>query len=160
MRLFNHTVDCYNSIYTLPIYNWWMGHKENDVSYLMVNRKQPSTKQSDRLQKIWIKIYDEYIERYGFNQEVLDILHKRIEIAKLKIQRAKGSRTASTDIEIAEFDLQNMINAMHKEENFLASKPIIEHVLGFQIDIKTTSVAEYMDYGETAKQIANKKAAA
>lgn len=158
MILFNHKIDCYDSIYTLPVFNWWMGHKENDVSYVMHARKRVNKKQSAFLQTIWKSIYDQYIDRYGFSDDLLDILRKRVEIAKLKVLRAKGVATADTDIDIAELDLQKMLDEAHSEDNFFASKPAIQHILGYQINIKTTSVAEYMDCAETAKQMATKKA--
>lgn len=151
----------YTSIDTLPIWNWVKIHEANDLSYLIKgDDRQVKKKQIKVLDAAWKRIYDEYIKRYGFNQAMLTILRKQKQITKMKVEYwTTGDRTLLTFIEINQRELDKMIESTHSKENFFASKPWMEKLLGFRINIHHVSVAEWMDYAKTCEQLVKKQAA-
>ena len=61
-----------------------------------------------------------------------------------------GDRTHKTFIAIEQIELDKLLNVKQSKTN--SSKVAIEKNLGFQLNMKTTSVTEYYDYIEEIKQ--------
>jgi hypothetical protein len=163
------TRNCYTSVDTLPIWKWVAVHEKNDLSYLFKGERKKVYKwQLFILNEVWKSIYDEYVTRYGFSEAMLDMLRKQKQIAKMKVRRwatkdENGNLIEDegqiTFIQIAERELETMRKVAHSKDNFFSQKPWMEKLLGFRINIHKVSVAEWMDYCETCKQLVKNKAA-
>lgn len=133
---------CYNSIDTLPVYNWWQIHKTNNYNLLVIDNGKVSNKY---LILLWKKIYDEYFEKYGLGDAFISILEKKKEIALLKCERwINDDKSLETLINVASLELEELEKVSGMD--FLETKAYIEKTLNFQIDMKRTSVNEYYSY--------------
>lgn len=144
----------YESIEDLPIWNWNKIHEKSDFTYLRVNRINGKVLKEHyhTLKKAWDKVYDEYINQFGFSEELLNQHQKIKEIALYKAQKIEtGDQSLNTMIEIAEKELVGMRSAQNKGGDFWQSKATIEELLGFQIDAKKTSVVEFYSYVRNLK---------
>ena len=54
------------------MWNWEKIHSTSELKYLFINRI--SIDNSEELEKIWRKIYDEYLIEFGLSQDYKDIL--------------------------------------------------------------------------------------
>jgi len=154
-------VRCYTTIDTLPVWWWYMVHNENDLSYIRKRRRDVTwwrrivwRLQAEALERVWESLYDQYIKRFGFSAELLAIVRKQKEIAKLRLKMGlNGDRSQQTFIEIANAELQRMLDASKSEGDFFSSKPWIEKGMGFQIDLMTTPTAAYYGYIKVIEQM-------
>ena len=145
----------YSGIDTLPIYNWWKIHSAEDYSYLLKDRrpgKYPLVQQ-EALNSFWVRVYDEYIKEFGFGRDFLDILRKRQQIARLKLQFIQTEDFSfKTFIAIEEQELAEMLNVAG-EASFYQVKARMERVLKYTIDPHRMSVSEFF---HTVKDLQNK----
>lgn len=99
-----------------------------------------------RLGAVFKAIYDQFITRFGFSEAFLDQINKRKQIALLKIDRmVSGDKSIRTLINIAEQELKAM-SRQTSEAGFYEMKGSLEQQLGFAIDPRRTSVAEFYSY--------------
>lgn len=144
----------YTSIDDLPIWNWNKIYEKNDYSFLKIGRKDSQITKSEfsELKKAWEKIFSEYIERFGFSYDFIAIHEQKKMIALLQLEFIEtGDRSKITFIELAQKELSMMTGGETKVD-FWKSKSILEKYLGFQIDVKNTSVAEFYSYYELIKE--------
>lgn len=143
---------CFNTLDELPIFNWWQLNS-GKLEYLFKKLRQPSKKEKTQLIKLFKKISSDYIDRYGITREFKFILNKQREIALYKLKYVKTEDAMLlTMIQIAEEQLKERTGDGEKGD-FYETKSAIETQLGFRIDPKTTTVAEYQGY---IKQIQKK----
>ena len=89
---------------------------------------------------------DEYIARFGFSEEFIDIIRKHKEIASYVARRLHtGDNTLIAFQQIAELELENMTKA-NKAGDFFELKATIETQMGFIIDPMRVSVGEFYSY--------------
>lgn len=142
--------EAYDSL-DAPVFVWQKVHETSDVSWLLIKRKKLNAKLRSALQKIWEKIYDEYLAEFGFSEEFINIKDKELEIAKLQLQMIlTGDRTKLAFIEIARIELDEMKKEIGKA-NFMTSKIAIENKFKFQINMMTTSIREFYSYIKNLK---------
>lgn len=136
----------YTGIDYLPILNWEMVHKKNDFSYLLVSPQKLNEDQQKKLAEVWVKIYDEYIEVFGFGEHFKDILKAKIEIAKLKLRKILEQKESLQNfINVQELKLTAM-ETKNVESDIYKTKALIEKKLGIRIPLKDTSVREFYSY--------------
>ena len=135
----------YDSIETLPIWNWNKIQNTSNLDFLLINKSNKKNKYVKDLESIWLKIQNEYIDRY----DVSDVYKKLIEI-KSNIALHKidfylyNKKVARTYWRIEEIKLKDLLS--DKETSFESSLIAIKRYMGFNLNPKTTTVMEYFDY--------------
>ena len=141
----------YESIDTLPIYNWWKVHEMGSFEYLLINREELTNKQQKRFAEVWKVLYNQYITRFGYTDQFLETMQKKKEIALLKVDLiTSGDKSLKVFIQIAEKELEEMTG---EDMDFYTGKSMLEKTLGFYIDIHKVSVAEYYSHFQVAKKV-------
>lgn len=145
----------YDSIEDMLIFNWWKIHETKDVSYLFKKEvdakkyKKNITIEDNKFLSIrWQRLYNQYIQRYGFSEDFLEIIEKERQIALMKIEMFENEEyTMETAIEIEEYNLNKKKESKSKvKSDFYKNKAVIEKNIGFRIDVKTCSVVEFISY--------------
>lgn len=137
-------LNCYSDIDEMPVFNWFKIHATGDFSYMLIRKRGISEKEAKILSKKFNLIYDQYISMFGFNEEFLSTLEKRRKIALLMIKKATtGDRTLNTLIKVHQAELNSMEEQKPAKSNFYEIKSFVEKQMGFQINIRTMSVAEF-----------------
>lgn len=144
----------YTSIEDLPMWNWNKIHEKKDYTFLRVNRinGQCSKYNHALLKKTWEKIFEEYIEEFGFSGQFLAIMEKRKQIAFYQLEFIEtGDFSIQTLIEVSEKELAQMM--VKDEKNSLwKTKSVIEKLIGFQLDAKKITVVEFYSHISTLKK--------
>ena len=135
--------DYYDSIDTLPIWNWWMIAQSSNINYL---RMDGNLKKKTDYVEAWFIIQDEYLEEYGDK----DALRKMLTLKKDWInQQVKfivdGDRAALNMANIIAIDMEDESSPsgyMKREDTII----LLEEKLGREIDPKIISVRKYNNY--------------
>lgn len=134
----------YSDIDEMPVYNWFKINSTQDLSFLLVKRKKLRPSEIKFLSKEFSKVYDQYIAMFGFNEMFLEILIKRLTIAKMQLRAIeKKDRGMATLIKIQEAELAQMVAMQPPTSTFYEIKDYVENKAGFQIDIHRMSVTEF-----------------
>lgn len=147
LKIYNYFFqEIYDSL-DAPVFVWEKIHQSDwDLSWLLVKRVPVNERLNKKLEKAWEKMYDEFITEFGFSDSFKSMLSKKIEIAKLKMRLAMtDDRSYETEIEIAELELSDLVKES-SGANFGEAKIAIEKHLGFQLNMKKTSIREYYGY--------------
>lgn len=148
----------YNSIEELPVFNWWKVNETNDVSFLLIKRKRISDLEKDTLVKVFRKLLDEYMTRFGLTESFLTILDKKKEVALMIVDRwVKNDKSLQIFIDIAKIELSWLLDEFSGQQDFYEFKSRVETMLGFAIDIKKTTVIEFYSYVKMLKQYGGRK---
>ena len=144
----------YDSIYNLPVYNFDVINKSHDYQQLMRDYERPAPSNVN-LERLWNRIYDEYLAVYGLGEVYERYTRTRVEAARLSrkayIEDQKHLRTiAAIKWQEAEDSLIDLDGAPLIEQAAQLSK-----FYGFRIDIMVVSVAEFKSYIENMKKEAN-----
>ena len=140
----------YNSIDEMPIYNWFKCI-EIDKSYVLIDRKKDTKETLEHIEQFEI-LYGQFIDTFGINEGLKDIITIQNEILCLKIDLAiTNDKSIENFIEIAEIELNDLLKDNTKGSN---NKTVImvEKWLGFPIDEYKVSVKKFYDYLEAIKQ--------
>jgi phenylalanine-4-hydroxylase len=137
----------------MPIYNWFKWHEEKDNSYLSKTRKIGSL-----VNYFGDKIMTQFIERFGFSETFIKALEKEKELVLLQARMAiTEDRSLSAFIKICQIEIEALRAETQDRSDFYEIKGVLEHEMGFQIDIKKVSVAEYYTYFKALKKIRPKQ---
>lgn len=127
-------------------------HEEHNLAYLVrtdtlhIGKRKVNKLREIALASIWNQIMEEYIKRFGFTEEYLEIVRKQKEIAQHQMKRIiTGDRTIETFIQICKNELKQMQNDM-TGSNFWELKGHIEKGMGFVINPMRVTVAEFYSY--------------
>jgi hypothetical protein len=143
---------CYDSL-DAPVFIWHKVHETRDLSWLLVKRQKVSGLILSRLEKAWVRIYDEYLEEFGKSEEFMMVKRKEAEISCMQVELIlTGDRTLETFIEIAQQELNELRGEMGKGD-FMESKIALETKLKFQINLMNTSIREFYSYLKYLKNI-------
>lgn len=138
-------VEIYDSI-DAPVSVWEKVHNTGDLSNLLVKKTQVDDKLQIKLNNAWEKMYNEYLEVFGFSESFKGLKNKEIEIALLKCRLVQtGDRSFETEIEIAEIELEDLRKGISGSD-FREAKIAIEKNMGFQINMNTTSIRDFYGY--------------
>lgn len=149
-----HQKVAYKSIDEMPIFNWNKIHETGDLKYLLHDKCKVESYEFRFLLKRWKKLYEQFIDRFGFSDEFLSILELEKNIALLKIEKAeRGDENIQTFIEIDEIKLQKKKAELGGvKSDFFDIKAGVESSLGFHIDTKKCTVVEFYSYVKTLKK--------
>jgi hypothetical protein len=138
----------------MPLYNWV---KCND-NLLQYARKDitKGNKIDDHL--YWVKLYDEYLEKFGLNdryKKYLDLMRKK---ALLQAEYViKKEKFKLTEIEITETKLKDLEVYFGDGQKIEVILTWLGMFLGYKIDQRNTSVTEYFvileEYGKANKKV-------
>lgn len=148
------------SIDDLPIYNWWQVHKTKDKSYILKNRRTLKKWETVAMKSIWDSLVNQYLEAFGINETYKEIIEIEKDILYLRTSAiAIGETPDRTLIEIREKDIADRLQAMgdRQQDSYYEHKGMMEHLLGFSIDIHKCSVKEYYSYKPVIESIMEKK---
>ena len=138
-------VEIYNSL-DAPISVWEKIHKTGDLSNLLINKKELTDNLIVKLEAAWEKMYNEYLEEFGFSDSFKDLKNKEVEIALLKCKLIQSDdRSYETEIEIAELELQDLKTGV-SDSDFKDAKIAIEKNMGFQINMSNTTIRDFYGY--------------
>lgn len=138
-------VELYDSL-DAPVYVWDKIHSGGDMSCLIVNKKKVKSVPITHLQEAFDRMYNEYIEEFGFGESFKSIKMKEIEIARLKCRLIQtDDRAYETEIEIAELELDELKKELAGSK-LSEIKIGIEKKMGFQLNMMTTSIREFYMY--------------
>lgn len=144
----------FRDIDEMPIYNWNKIHETGDLKYLIKDGFKAESYEIRFLLKRWKKLYEQYVNRFGFSDDFLSILELEKNIALLKIEKAeRGDENIQTFIEIDEIKLQKKKSELNSvKSDFFDIKAVVESSLGFHIDTKKCTVVEFYSYVKTLKK--------
>ena len=138
----------------MPIFYWNKIQETGNLSYLIltksvhINKKKVSIAKEIVLKKTWKKLTEEYISRFGFGDEFLDIARKQKELIRLKVDRAiSGDRSLNVFIKIIEDELLEL-QKPGTSGNFWELKGALDRA-GFDIRPMETSVSEFFTHVRT-----------
>jgi len=144
--------DVYPDLNTLPIANWWKINSTNNYAYLLRVNRDVSEQEYTILEGKYDNLMEDYIIRYGMNDQLNDVLEKQREIALMRIDLIlKNDPSLQTLIEVAEIELNELVKSQ-EGMSYQTLKAIIDKVMGFQINENTTSVVQFQSYIELTKQ--------
>ena len=134
--------DYYNSIETLPIWNW---HKISETANLIYLHRLEDYdgKKDDSLIKLWDKLQDEYLDEFGITRDFEAVLTLKKRWINTKSNFIlTGDRFLLNELDEIEIDLKDANQEKEitdKDETIL----LIEQQMGFPIDEKKMSVKKY-----------------
>ena len=146
----------YDSIHTLPVKNYDLYKETGKNSYLEEDGKEKDINYS----KIFEKIEDEIIDSFGLSTDIIQTEKTKNRILCLELEKIgkEGSelgrinnRIKAMQRELSDFDKANVIKST-LSKNLLQ----IGISLKMQLDPKTVTVAEYIDYYHLSKEHGNK----
>lgn len=140
----------YNTIDTLPIFNYGKISELEDLRYLIIQSDyfelpKITEKETEELFKAWEHINDEIIDYVGISEDYKSILRIKKAIALMKVELiTTGDKSLETLIELKQIELKN--SYPQKKNELDESIIYIESVLKIPIDVMTCSVKKYFSY--------------
>ena len=145
--------EVYGSIDDLPQWNWVQVHKSGNLAYIkkLDTYRKIEEDNSLELEKIWLEIYDEYLEEFGLSKEYKEILERKKNIARMKNEFIMtDNRTLLNFIKIEEMELKNTLDNSGGM-SFESVVDGIEKIQKIPINIKEITVYKYNNYLRTLK---------
>lgn len=134
------------------MFNWWQIHQGQHLGWLFRKLREPLEAELEQLRGIWVALYEDYVKRYGFSEGFLDQLRSEIYIARLIARKATGDRGADTLIKVEEVRLEEVKKKSIGMTDYYLLKASMESALGFTINPRECTVAEFQSYLTTIKQ--------
>ncbi len=149
-----HKSEVFSSIDDLPQWNWSQIHKTGNLAYLkkLNTYRKIEIDNSLVLEKIWLSIYDEYLEEFGLSKEYKEILERKKEIARLKNEFIMtDNRSLLNFIKIEELELEATFD---KSESMSFESVVIgiEKIQKIRLNPKEITVYVYHNYLRTLKE--------
>lgn len=137
----------YKSIDNLPILVWERIHKTEDITNLIIDKQEITDEQKEKLNEVWKKIYNEYIEVFGFSEQFKNVYEQKTKIARLKVKKIiSGDLSIENFIRIEQIKLNNMEKRIEIAPDIYDTKIIIEKKLGIRIPLNEVTVREFFSY--------------
>ena len=140
----------YNTIDTLPIFNYGKISELEDLRYLIIQSDyfelpEITEKETAELFNAWEHINDEIINYVGISEDYKSILRIKKAIALMKVELiTTGDKSLETLIELKQIELKN--SYPQKKNELDESIIYIESVLKIPVDVMTCSVKKYFSY--------------
>lgn len=140
----------YNTIDTLPIFNYGKISELEDLRYLIIQSDyfelpKITEKETAELFNVWENINDEIINYVGISEDYKSILRIKKAIALMKVDMiTTGDKSLETLIELKQIELKNSYPQAKQELD--ESIIYIESALKIPIDVMKCSVKKYFSY--------------
>jgi len=145
---------CFQDLDELPQYNWQQINKGN-YTYLFKEKREYKAKELEPLSMIYRALMKEYINEIGIEKDYKAVLMKQQELAILKCDYViTQDPIYKTLIEIAQGELKEMIDSKGQSD-YNEIKAYIDKQMGFQINLRTTSVKEFNSYINLVNKVSN-----
>ncbi len=141
----------YTDIDDLNMLSWIRIHKKKDMIYLLKKPKKINEAQRKELNKVWDKIYYEYILTFGFGDAFMNEIDQKLKIARLKNKQViTGDDSLINIIRANEIKLQG-IQKRTTGSDIYKTKEAIEKKIGIRIPLAECSVREFYSYLKNMK---------
>jgi hypothetical protein len=129
----------YDSIYELPVFNWWKMHEKNDSSFLL---KDKTLAVCDRAHAAFKKIQAQFIDEFGISDEYRKYLQLRVKMELMYIDQVRtGDKSNQAIIETIKIDIEQLFS--QKKPNHNAGVLYLSKAAGAFPDVMTMSVYRY-----------------
>lgn len=148
-KKFSKDIEMWQSIDTLPIYNFHKVMKNADFKPLI---KGEITEKKykiyiEKILKHWEVLYDEYLDHFGLDETLRRVMEIENKIAQLKIERwLEDEKSLESVIKIEQQKLEEIKGKKTKGTSFEEDVAIIEKYRGIGLDSKKTSVKMFYTY--------------
>ena len=147
----------FSSIDDLPQWNWSQVHKTGNLAYIkkLNSYRNIELDSSATLEKLWVDIYDEYLEEFGLSDEYKEIIRRKKSIARMKNEFIMtDNRSLLNFITIEEMELETILGnsgGMSFESVVVG----IEKIQGIKLIAKNITVYDYNNYLRTINNQSN-----
>lgn len=138
----------------MPIFYWDRVQETGNLSYLIrtknvhIGKKKVGFIKELALKKVWNDLTEEYISKFGFSEDYIEIARKQKELIRLKVDRAiNGNKSANAFINIIEQELSEL-QKPRVSGNFWKLKGALDRA-GFDIRPMETCVTEFFTHVKT-----------
>ena len=142
----------YLSIDELPAFNYFKISDTSEYGYLL--KKFNKVEPTEVFASVWYSIQDQLHEEFGVNQSFKDyvkllkaLIDKRVDVV---IEKGAAQRKAEMFLKFAEADMKAFIEG-GDGGSLNESKVIVDKYMGYRIDLKKTSIQEFMSYIEAVR---------
>ncbi len=133
-------VKFYNSIDTMPTFNYLKVVDEDDIKFMAKKRGL-----FGNYEKAFEAIQRQLVDRFGLSESFIEIIELQKEIIALKCEVAiTGDKFNNTFIRIHEDELKKKLEQKSLKSNEL--KILIEKWIGFKLNLHELSVSEWFSY--------------
>ena len=140
------------SIDELPAFNYFKISDTSEYGYLF--KKFKKVEPSERIASVWYSIQDQLHEEFGVNESFKDyvkllksLIDKRADVIETK---GAPQRKAEMFLKMAEADMKAFIEG-GEGGSLSESKVLVDKYMGYRIDLKKTSIQEFMSYIEAVR---------
>lgn len=143
----------YDTIEDLPMYNWRKINKTNDINFLCYEGKAKTWKQIKTLNEVLQNIKNQFIDTFGISEAYRTELEIKRDILVIEASIATtGDRSQENFKRIKQKELERLYSELEETDNAIGDKAIVEKFMGFKINDKECTVAEYYGYIELLKK--------
>lgn len=158
--------NCFRSIDELPIWWWKKAQEEGNNNYLIrektihIKKKKPdSALKKYALAVIWREIMDEFVSKFGFSEQYLELIRKEKELAMyLRDKIVNDDKSLNSYIRACEREIEELNNEMTGGD-FFEVKAWIEKEMGFILNPMIVTVTEWHSYIKIIKSKSKKRVA-
>ena len=133
---------CYDSIHSISIHLFDKIDKSGDFKLLI----KPGKRYKGDLEKVWEKIYDEYLNEFGISNKYKDYINLKIAQAELITDhRVNGNKVSKTLAKVKEQEAKTLMESVGESSlSDMAAK--LSKNMGFMVDPHTVSVYMFISY--------------
>jgi len=145
---FKPTYKAFNSINTLPFYNYQQVIETGKLTYLLkdIDYDTPPKANLQQLSQIWEQINNQIIDKFGIPERYRMTLMAEAEIIKLRLRAAvTDDRSLLTIANVKERQLKESLENQHSADLY-ELKVLIETNFKMQIDIHKMTVRDFYTY--------------
>lgn len=136
-------LDYFDSLDSLPIFNWLKIQETNDLGYLLKIKKECSRKEINKLEQHLSKLTDSYIDTFGVSDEYRKVLDLQREIRVKEIEFfITEKKINKTFINVLKLKLQAAMKSTNKTDIYVVSTHVSKW-MGYRVDLQKTSVNEF-----------------
>lgn len=142
-RLFQK-LEYFDSIDTMPIYNWFKLQESNDLGFLLKKKISTTKRDIEILKEVLKKITNEYIDAFGVSDQYKNILQLQSEIRQKEIDFVLTKhRINKTFINVLKGKLKAALESNQRSDTSTVAWVHAKKYMGGSLDMKTTSVREF-----------------
>ena len=129
----------------MPLYNWIQCTEKKDLTFVRKNKRGNNKKDGEA----WIKIYDDYIKRYGLSKYYERLLkqYKRKALAELNFV-INEDKFELTRIAMETQKLERIINNGGKGSSIEQALIHLSKWIGYWLKVKEITVKEFFDLSQ------------
>lgn len=139
----NNSKTSWASISEMPLYNWEKC-QEGHLQYANRDHKPRETDIEN-----WVRLYNEYLERYGLGEQLERYLSQKAHLTKLRLTYIQTNNVfLLNNIEIAQIELEQLDPSKHDGMTIQQVLIYLSKWLGYRIDTKLVTIVEFKEMQE------------